>query len=453
MRGELAKVDGQTLLQALERDGIEHLQVIYHDYSGRSGAKTVPKESFATAVMRGVVFARANLDFTLDNHQADGAAFLAHTGDFMAVPDPSSYAVLPQYKHTARVHTFMREGDGSAWEGCPRTRLIGMLERYADKDLAVRVGLEPELILFKPGENGEYQPVESGGMFSLGSLDHFYPFWQDVIDALRVMNVEVEQLGKEYGPGQYEGTPHYAEPLKAVDDYLTYKEVIRSLARDAGMVATFMPKPYAHMAGSGLHIHLSLWDREGNRDMSIGEADDAPLSKLGGRFVAGLLDHARALVGVGSPIVNSYKRLQPGSWAPAHICWGVGNRAALVRIPGMGERRHIEFRSGDNAANPFIFLTALLAAGLDGIDSGASLPAPVSEDVGHLSTAAANALGLAFLPRTLPEALAAVEADPVIADALGATVWAEFLKVKRAELAAYDVHVHPWEREMYLEAL
>ena len=199
-----------------------------------------------------------------------------------------------------------------------------------DQGDAVRVGLEPELILFKPGENGEYQPVESGGMFSLGSLDHFYPFWQSVIDALRVMNVEVEQLGKEYGPGQYEGTPHYAEPLKAVDDYLTYKEVIRSLARDAGMVATFMPKPYAHMAGSGLHIHLSLWDREGNRDKSIGEADDAPLSKLGGRFVAGLLDHARALVGVGSPIVNSYKRLQPGSWAPAHICWGVGNRAALL---------------------------------------------------------------------------------------------------------------------------
>ena len=446
-------MDGQSLLQALERDGIEHLQVIYHDYSGRAGAKTVPKEAFAAAVMRGVVFARANLDFTLDNHQVAGAAFLAHTGDFMAVPDPSSYAVLPQYERAARVHTFMREGDGSAWEGCPRTRLNEMLERYAEKDLSVQVGLEPELILFEPGENGDYKPVESGGMFSLGSLDQFYPFWQDVIDALRVMNVEIEQLGKEYGPGQYEGTPRYGEPLKAVDDYLTYKEVVRSLARDAGMVATFMPKPYAHMAGSGLHMHISLWDREGKRDQSNGEADDAPLSELGRRFVAGLLDHAPALVGVGSPIVNSYKRLQPGSWAPAHVCWGVGNRAALVRIPGMGDRRHIEFRSGDNAANPFIFLTSLLAAGLDGIESGASLPEPVSEDVGHLSSEEANARGLAFLPRSLPDALAAVEADPVIAEALGATVWAEFLKVKRAELAAYDVHVHPWEREMYLEAL
>ena len=444
-------MDAEGLLEKLKSDGIDHLQVIYHDYSGRAGAKTVPKESFAAVVERGVVFARANLDFTLDNHQADGATFLAHTGDFLAVPDPSSYAVLPQYERAARVHTFMRKNDGSAWEGCPRTRLLGMLDRFAGKDLAVRVGFEPELILFEPGENGEYQPVESGGMFSLASLDRFYPFWQSVIDTLR--GVEVEQLGKEYGPGQYEGTPRYGEPLKAVDDYLTYKEVVRTLARDAGMVATFMPKPYAHQAGSGMHIHLSLWDCEGARDKSIGEADDAPLSTLGGHFVAGLLTHARALVGVGSPIVNSYKRLQPGSWAPAHVCWGVGNRAALVRIPGMGERRHIEFRSGDNAANPFIFLTALLAAGLDGIGGGATLPAPVTEDVGHLSTEEANAMGLAFLPRTLPEALDAVEADPVIAEALGPVVFGEFLTVKRAELAAYDLHVHPWEREMYLEAL
>ena len=446
-------MDAQGLLKQLESDGIDHLQVIYHDYSGRAGAKTVPKESFTAVVERGVVFARANLDFTLDNHQAEGAAFLAHTGDFMAVADPSSYAVLPHYERAARVHTFMRRNDGSPWEGCPRTRLLTMLDRYAEMDLSLRVGLEPELILFEPGENGEYRPVESGGMFSLASLDRFYPFWQDVIDTLRGMNVEVEQLGKEYGPGQYEGTPHYGEPLKAVDDYLTYKEVVRGLAREAGMIATFMPKPYAHQAGSGMHIHLSLWDREGVHDKSIGETDDAPLSPLGGQFVAGLLAHAQGLVGVGSPIVNSYKRLQPGSWAPAHVCWGVGNRAALVRIPGMGERRHIEFRSGDNAANPFIFLTALLAAGLDGMASGATLPAPVAEDVGHLSAAEADAMGLAFLPRSLPEALAAVEADPVIAEALGPVVFREFLKVKRAELAAYDLHVHPWEREMYLEAL
>ena len=209
----------------------------------------------------------------------------------------------------------------------------------------------------------------------------------------------------------------------------------------------------AHLPGSGLHLHISLWDRAGQRDLSMGETEEEALSPLGAHFAAGLLAHARALTGVGSPIVNSYKRLLPGSWAPAHICWGVGNRAALVRVPGMGARRHIEFRSGDNAANPFLFLTAVLAAGLDGIRTEARLAAPATEDVGHLSQAEAEARGLAFLPRTLPEALAALEADAVIAEALGPVIFSEFLKVKRAELAAYDLHVHPWERGMYLEVI
>jgi glutamine synthetase len=267
------------------------------------------------------------------------------------------------------------------------------------------------------------------------------------------MGVVVEQLGKEYGPAQYEATTHYDEAIKAVDDYLTFKEVVRALAREAGWVASFMPKPYAHLPGSGLHLHLSLWDADGQRDLSIGEADDEPLSPLGLHFLGGLLDHAPALVGVGSPTVNSYKRLLPGSWSPAHVCWGVGNRAALVRIPSMGRRRHLEYRSGDNAANPFIFLTAVLAAGLDGIQNQIDPPAAVNEDVGHLSSEEVSAQGIEFLPRTLPEALDALETDEVVAEALGPVIFHEFLKVKRSELAAYDLHVHPWERDMYLEVI
>jgi glutamine synthetase len=182
--------------------------------------------------------------------------------------------------------------------------------------------------------------------------------------------------------------------------------------------------------------------------------DNEPLSSLGLHFLGGLLAHAPALAGAGSPIVNSYKRLLPGSWSPAHICWGVGNRAALVRIPSMGRRRRIEYRSGDNACNPFIYLTAVLAAGLDGIRNQIEPPAPVEDDVGAVATEEeAAARGLEFLPRSLPEALTALEADQVVAEALGPVVLAEFLKVKRSELAAYNLHVHPWERKMYLEAI
>ncbi len=446
-------METQEVLARLEGEGIEHLWVIYHDYSGRACAKTVPKEGFASVLDKGVVFARANLDFNLEDHMAPGSTFLAETGDFLAVPDPISYAPVPYREATARVHAFMRSDDGSEWEGCPRTQLQRMIEAYAVQGLSVRVAFEAEFMLFEPAGNGEYQPADRDGMFTVAGLDRHYDLLRRLIDTLHAMGVTVDQLGKEYGPGQYEATTRYDKPLEAVDDYLTFKEVVRALAREAGWVASFMPKPYADMPGCGLHLHMSLWDAQGKRDLTVGEKEGEILSPLGGHFLGGLLAHAPALTGAGSPIVNSYKRLLPGSWSPAHICWGVGNRAALVRIPSLTRRRHIEFRSGDNAANPFIFLTAVLAAGLDGIRNRIEPPEPVGEDVGHLSAEEVAARGMRFLPRTLPEALDALEADRVVEEALGPIIFHEFLKVKRSELAAYHVHVHPWERKMYLEVI
>jgi glutamine synthetase len=447
-------MDKRELLKRLESDGIEHLWVIYHDYSGRSCAKTVPRERFAGVVERGVVFARANLDFTLEDHQAAGARFLADTGDFLAVPDPDSYAVLPYRQATARAHVFMRaDAEGNLWEGCPRTQLARMVDAYAAEGLGVQVGFEAEFTLFTKTGEGEYAHSDHDGMFTVAGLDRHYGLWRNLVDTLGAMDVSVMQHGKEYGPGQYEMTTGHAAPVKAADDYLTLKEAVRALAREAGWIATFMPKPYAAWAGNGLHLHLSLWDLDGKQDLSKGEADDEPLSPVGRRFLAGLLAHARALTGIGAPTVNSYKRLLPGSWAPAHVCWGVGNRATLVRIPALGSRRHLEFRSGDNAINPFVYLTAVLAAGLEGVRQQLVPPAPIDYDVGHLSDEEAAARGIARLPSNLPDALAALEADEVIAAALGPIIFPEFLKVKRTELAAYNLQVHPWERQLYLEAV
>jgi len=440
----------------MEREAIENLWIIWHDYSGRACTKTISRERFGTVFERGVVFARADLDFNLQDHMAPGSVFTAETGDFLAIPDPTSYAVIPYWEATSRMHAFLRADDGSVWEGCPRTRLQHIVDAYAAEGLCVRVGFEAEFTLFEPveGREGEYRPADNDGMFTVSGLDRHYHLFQSLVDNLHAMEVLVEQLGKEYGPGQYEATTRYDEPLKAVDDYLTFKELVRALARDTGQVATFMPKPYSHLPGNGLHLHLSLWDATGQQDLSRGQTDEEPLSPLGRHFLGGLLAHAPALTGAGSPIVNSYKRLLPGSWSPAHICWGVGNRAALVRIPSMGRRRHIEYRSGDNACNPFIFLTAVLAAGLDGIRNQIEPPAPIEYDVGVVTTQEeAAARGLEFLPRSLPEALDAFEADEVVAQALGPVIFNEFLKVKRSELAAYNLHVHPWERQVYLEVI
>lgn len=443
-----------TLQQRLEADGIEHLWVIYHDYSARSCTKVVPKEKFRSVIERGVVFARANLSMRMDDHQPDNATFLADTGDFLAMPDPTSYARVPYHESTARVHAFMRADDGSPWDGCPRTRLAQTVRSYAQRGFSLRVGFEPEVMLFQPGIESDYVPADTDGMFTVRSLDRHYGLWQAVISDLREMGITVDQIGKEYGPGQYEGTTGHGAPVVACDNYLTYKEVVKARAGARDLVASFMPKPYADLPGCGLHVHMSLWDPKGQAELSSGVRDDEVLSRVGRQMVAGLLAHAPALSGVGCPIVNSYKRLQPGSWAPAHVFWGLGNRAALVRVPGSGERRHIEYRSGDNAANPFVYLIALLAAGLDGIANEMEPPEPVDDvDVGHLSAAEVEARGLEFLPRNLAAALDALDADPVLTGALGPVIATEHVKVKRSELAAYDLHVHPWERQMYLEAL
>lgn len=447
-------VNAQEVLSRLDGEGIEHLWVIWHDYSGRSCSKTVPKGKFARVLENGVVFARADVDFNLQDHMAAGSIFTADTGDFLAVPDPNSYAPLPYRERTARVYAFMRDDDGSSWAACPRTRLQRMVETYAGEGLSVRASFESEFILFEPTDDGNYRPAGTEGMFTVAGLDRHYRLCQLVIDNLEAMGVSVEQLGKEYGPGQYEATTHYEEAMKAADDFCTFKEVVRAAARDAGLVASFMPKPYEDMPGCGLHVHLSLWDAAGQRELSLSESGQDPLSPLGSQFLGGLLAHAAALTAIGAPLVNSYKRLLPGSWAPAHICWGVGNRAALVRIPSMWRRRHIEFRSGDCATNPYMFMTAIMAAGLDGIHSQIEPPPPIDYDVGIIATEEeAAARGVEFLPRSLPEALQALEADQVVTDALGSVVQSEFLKVKRSELAAYDLHVHPWERTMYLEAI
>ena len=441
------------LLQHLEDDHIEHFWTIFHDYNGRACAKAVPKKRFRPTAEKGIVFARANLDFTLEDHQAHDAAFLADSGDFMAVPDPSSYVQLPYRAKTAQAHAFMRQEDGSPWQGCPRTRLQGMIDKLAAAGLSAQVGMEPEFSLFQPGDNGEYQPVAHDGMYTLDGLDRYSEFLHGLVETVEEMGIQVTQICKEYGPGQYEGNFHHASPIRAVDDFLIYKQVVRTLARDAGMIATFMPKPYAHLAGNGLHVHLSLWDQAGETDLTCGQDDDQILSDIGRHFMGGLLAHARALTGVGACIVNSYKRLQPASWAPAHIFWGVGNRAALVRVPGMGNRRHLEFRSGDSSANPYFYVTALLAAGLDGIERQLDPGDPTEADVGHFSAAETAAQGIQLLPRSLPEALNAVESDTTIMDALGPIIGPEFLKVKRTEMATYDLEVHLWERKTYLENL
>lgn len=445
-------MDKKDLLKRLQEDRIENLWVVYHDYNGRACAKTVPTPKFESVLEEGIVFARANLDFAVNDHMSADGIFQAETGDFLAVPDPASYRKLAYINNTAMVFSYMMTEDYDPFDGCPRRALANKIEHYAEHNIKITTAFEAEFSLFNKVGEGEYELTNRDGMFTVAGLNRYVGLMHEIVSTLEEMGIRVEQLGKEYGPSQYEYTVQYGSPMQSVDDYLVGKEVVRALAQKHGVIASFMPKPYEYIPGNGLHIHIALWDRRTKENIMAGGNPEQPLSETGMYFVGGLLSHAAGLSGVGSPTVNSYKRLLPGSWAPAHVVWGVGNRSVLVRIPDVNKRCRVEYRAGDNTCNPYIYLCALLAAGLDGIDNQLDPGLPFNDiDVGHFSEADMIQQGVGYLPRTLPEALGALEKDPVLMSALAPVIGQEFLKVKRLELESYNLHVHPWERQMYLE--
>lgn len=438
-------------LRRLEAMGARHLWIAYTDYNGRTQAKSVPASHFESALRTGPSFARANLDFNLLDQMAEGSIYTADTGDFFATPDLSTLAAVPWRPGTARALAWMRDNHGDPWEGCPRHALQRQIEAYAERGYLVRAAYEPELCLFRRTNGETTEPADRTGMFTLDGLDVHAELFAQISESLEAMGVSLEQIAPEYGQGQIEINLRHAPALRAADDLVTLRDVVKAIARRYGLIATFMPKPFAHLAGSGLHVHLSVWSADGEHELFSDPAREHGLSDAGLHFIAGLLRHAPALTGLGAPTVNSYKRLQPGSWAPAHAAWGVGNRAALVRVPAP-DRPRVEIRCGDNTAQPYLYLAGLLAAGLDGIDRGNLPTAPANEDIGHLPADEVAARGLRFLPRSAGEALDAVEADATIADALGTSVHSEWLRVKRSELAEYNTTVGEWERQVYLEA-
>ncbi len=436
------------MLDRIEAANLRGLWIVFHDYSARACAKWVPREAIPAALARGGVFARANLNFSIDDRQVASPHFGADSGDFFAVPDQSTFALLPYRAGMGRVLSYLHTEDGARWEGCPRGRLDAQIAALAARGLSARAAFEPEFTLFRRGVDG-YEPADTQAMYSVDRIATHHELLARIEETLTAQGLRVEQLGSEYGAGQVEINLAHETPLKAADDLVTFRETVRTLARDAGLIASFMPKPFAHLAGNGVHVHLSLWDEDGRESRSEG---DGPLGLSGelAHFMAGVLAHARALCGVFAPTVNSYKRLQPASWAPAHVAYAGGNRAALVRVPGRSRRR-IEFRAGDHTANPYLALTALIAAGLDGLERRLEPGPPAEGDLGQLPPADLASQGIVVLPRSAGEALDAVEADTTVLAALGPVCGPEFLRVKRDELARYERHVGEWEREVYFE--
>lgn len=448
------------VLARLDELEADFLWLVYHDYSGLGRAKAVTRDRLADAVERGVTWARANWSIAINDHLIPNPGFAADSGDFIAQPDPATLVPIPYRERVVQALSNLVDETGQPWDGDPRGRLRAQVAALAELGFEAQVAFEAEFLLARPIADGNWTPVDRGRMFTIDELEARWAWSVRMLDALARMGIPVHQFAKEYGTGQYELSLLPADPVTAVDRFVLARQAIKALARDDGLVATFMPKPFTALPGNGLHVHISLW-RAGRVDAIADPADEAALSGVGHAAVAGLLAHGRAQAALGSPTANSYKRLLPGSWAPAHVCWAEGNRAALVRIPGRGAARRLEYRSGDASASPYLHLAGLLAAIVDGIAGRQTPPPPVAGDVGHLTDEQAAAMGTVRLPQSLGEALDALEGNEVLRTMLGPTIDEHYRAVKRYELACADeagagapaTEVTEWERQTYLEPL
>ena len=342
--------------------------------------------------------------------------------------------------------------DGEPFEGDPRQVLRRQLERAKALGYTFYVSPELEYFYFRDSEGTE--PLDRGGYFDQ-ITDAGIDLRRDTVLTLNTMGIEVESSHHEVAPSQHEIALRYTDALTMADSAMTYRAVVKEIAATNGVYASFMPKPLAEENGSGMHVHQSLF--KGERNAFFDASDEYHLSALAKGYVAGLLEHARAITLVTNQWVNSYKRLQPGFEAPVYLSWARRNRSDLVRIPeySPGDEVHtrIEYRSPDPACNPYLAFAVMLAAGLDGIERDRPLPPPVEENVFEMSADERSARGIATLPTNLLQAIEATEESTVVREALGDHVFETLLKNKRIEWDRYQRHVSDFELAEYLPML
>jgi glutamine synthetase len=347
--------------------------------------------------------------------------------------------------------------DGNPSYADPRYVLKRTLARAAEMGFTFYTHPEIEFFLFeeKPKRGEAPVPVDSGGYFDHTPNVVGHDFRRQAITMLEAMGISVEFSHHEGAPGQQEIDLRYADALSTADNIMTFRLVVKEVALEQGVFASFMPKPFTDHPGSGMHVHLSLF--EGDRNAFHEAGAPYQLSRVGRSFIAGLLRHAPEITAITNQWVNSYKRLHGGGEAPAFISWGHNNRSALVRVPmykpGKGNSTRIELRSPDSACNPYLSFAVILAAGLKGIENEYELPEGAEDDVWSLTPDERRALGIAPLPTDLAEAIAAMEKSELVAETLGEHVFDHFLRNKRAEWAEYRRQVTAFELDRYLPVL
>jgi glutamine synthetase len=428
------KSQAEYVLRTVEERGVRFVQFWFTDVLGRHKAFHVTPAELEEALDQGMTF---------DGSSIDGFS-RTQESDVLARPDLSTFQLLPWYEEgagVARVFCDITNIDGTPFEGCPRQQLRHVLDGARAEGYTFFVAPEIEYFYLEDldPDRGP-QPIDRGSYFDLGSDDIASQLRRRTVLMLEEMGIGVEHAQHEDAPGQHEIDLRYTDAITMADTVMTVRHVVKELARQAGVSASFMPKPLAHVPGSGMHTHLSLWRDE--RNAFIGDGPYG-LSDLATKFIAGLVHHAPEITAVTNQWVNSYKRLVPGDEAPVAAGWARYDAAALVRVPSVKPGRidstRVEYRAPDTAANPYLAFAVILAAGLRGVTGDYELPREGERT--------------APLPESLAQAVDLMAHSKLMLETMGEHQVEWFLRNKRAEWDAYRAQVTPFELERYLPIL
>jgi len=444
------------VLRTIEERGVKFIRLWFTDVVGTLKSVAIAPAEVEGAFAEGLGF---------DGSAIEGLS-RSFESDLLAHPDPTTFQILPwrgEVDPTARMFCDITTPDGVPSVADPRNVLKRALAKAADRGFTFYTHPEIEFYLLKSADisGSGPVPVDSAGYFDNVPGGTAHDFRRRSVRMLEDLGISVEFSHHEAGPGQNEIDLRYADALTTADNVMTFRTVIKEVAIEQGVYATFMPKPFSTEPGSGMHTHMSLFEGDTNAFYEPGATYQ--LSKIGRQFIAGLLHHAPEITAVTNQFVNSYKRLWGAAAgatlveAPSFVCWGHNNRSALVRVPlykpNKGQSARVEYRAIDSAANPYLAYALLLAAGLKGIEEGYELPAEAEDDVWSLSDAERRALGYTPLPSSLDHAIQLMEESELVAETLGEQVFNYVLLNKRREWHEYRAQVTPYELEKHLGIL
>jgi glutamine synthetase len=434
------------VLRTVEERGVRFVRLWFTDVLGQLKSFAITPAELEVALDEGMTF--------------DGSAIEGYSrvqeADMLAKPDPSTFEIVPwrgQDAPVARMFCDICTLSGEPFDGDPRYVLKRNLDRAREKGFTFYVGPEMEFFYFRSSEDPI--PLDKGGYFDLTQLDMVSELRKQTIVTLEAMGIPVEYSFHEVAPSQHEIDLRYTDALTMADNVMTFRLVVKEVAQDLGVYATFMPKPIGGAFGSGMHTHLSLFEGDVNAFHDPG--DEFGLSKVGKAFIAGLVRHAREITAITNQWVNSYKRLVVGYEAPVYQCWARNNRSALVRVPvpkkGKESSTRVEFRSPDPACNPYLAFSLMLAAGLKGVEEGYDLPPEATNNIYEMTAEERAAEGIGALPQSLKEAVDVMENSELVAEALGEHVFDYVIRNKRKEWDEFKTYVTPFEIDRYLGVL